>query len=541
MTFLTSIKGKLLLVVLGALLLLSLASVYTTSRLIFNLKQYDEVIHITLTAQKLALEANVEFKRQVQEWKNTLIRGANPDQMAKYWKSFNDKHAATQVIVKDLITMLDDRPELKKIANQFLSDHSKMQTAYAQGREKYIAAKFDISVGDASVSGIDRAPSAALDELVAKLDEITKSETNVLRQSAANNVRLSYLITIVILIAVAFVVYILINRIVCIPLTGVRMSLSAIAKGNLTITTDYQKNDEIGELANAARHLQAFLHDNVDNMKHTAASLTQAAEHMSSMSDQLGTQAHEQMNATDQVSTAVQELSHSADEVAQNTTQTSEITQQTADKTNESTKTANIAQQRAVSLVADLNASAEVIKELAGNAANVSSVLDVIRGIAEQTNLLALNAAIEAARAGEQGRGFAVVADEVRTLAQRTQDSTAEIEKILDSVKTGADKAVVSMDTGQSRSKEVETEITHSTALLAEISSMVEQINGMNIQIATAANEQTQVTGNISELIQNIHGLSEDTTERVSESLQVSNELKALVQQFEKQISRFTL
>ncbi len=154
MTFLTSIKGKLLLVVLGALLLLSLASVYTTSRLIFNLKQYDEVIHITLTAQKLALEANVEFKRQVQEWKNTLIRGANPDQMAKYWKSFNDKHAATQVIVKELITMLEDRPELKKIANQFLSDHSKMQTAYAQGREKYIAAKFDISVGDASVSGI---------------------------------------------------------------------------------------------------------------------------------------------------------------------------------------------------------------------------------------------------------------------------------------------------------------------------------------------------------------------------------------------------
>ncbi|WP_196161610.1 methyl-accepting chemotaxis protein [Reinekea sp. G2M2-21] len=541
MSFLSSVKGKLLLVVLGALLLLSLASVYTTSRLIFNLKQYDEVIHITLSAQKLALEANVEFKRQVQEWKNTLIRGANPDQMAKYWKSFNDKHASTQAIVKELVTLLNDQPELKKVANQFLSDHAKMQSAYAQGREKFISSKFDIAVGDASVSGIDRAPSAALDELVAKLGEITSSETAVLESSAENNVRLSYLITLVILTAVAFMVYVLINRIVCIPLANVRNALSAVAKGDLTVTSDYYRNDEIGELADSSRHLQAFLHDNVDTMKHTAASLTQAAEHMSSMSDQLGSQAHEQMNATDQVSTAVQELSHSADEVAQNTTQTSEITQQTADKTSESTKTANIAQQRAVSLVADLNVSAEVIKELAENAANVSSVLDVIRGIAEQTNLLALNAAIEAARAGEQGRGFAVVADEVRTLAQRTQDSTAEIEKILDSVKTGADKAVVSMDTGQSRSKEVETEITHSTALLSEISSMVEQINGMNVQIATAANEQTQVTGNISELIQNIHGLSENTTERVSESLQVSNELKALVQQFEKQISRFTL
>jgi methyl-accepting chemotaxis protein len=307
------------------------------------------------------------------------------------------------------------------------------------------------------------------------------------------------------------------------------------------VTSKYNADDEIGNIADSARQLQAFLHGNVENMKLTSAALTSAAKHMEGLSTQLGTQANDQMHATDQVATAIQELTHSAGEVANNSQQTSEVTQLASTKTVESTKTANHAQTRAESLVTDLTAGATVIQELADNAANVSSVLDVIRGIAEQTNLLALNAAIEAARAGEQGRGFAVVADEVRTLAQRTQDSTAEIESILDSVKLGADKAVVAMDGGQARSQEVKEEITQATKLISEIANMVEEINANNIQIATASSEQTDVANSVSELIQNIHGLSEATSGQVEETNSVSKELKDLVSQFEATIDRFKI
>lgn len=541
MQFLTSVKGKLVLISVGALVLMALASLMTTSRLNSNVHEYDRVIHVTLEAQKLALSANLEFKRQVQEWKNTLIRGADADQMSKYWGRFNDRHDTTQGHVNELIPLLNDWPELQDIAEQFLVDHTTMKTAYADGRQQYIDAKYDIAVGDKAVSGIDRAPSAALDDLVEQLSDIVLDQTYMVESSAASNVTLAFVITLVILIVVGVAVFVLVGRMVIEPLMDVRESLAALSEGDLTVTATYHSADEIGDIAESARQLQTFLHSNVDTMRKTSQALLEASHHMTSMSEQLHDQAQDQMHATDQVATAVQEMTHSASEVAENSRQTSDITQQANTKTLESSKTADAAKARAVSLVSDLDASAKVIKELAENASNVSSVLDVIRGIAEQTNLLALNAAIEAARAGEQGRGFAVVADEVRTLAQRTQDSTAEIENILDSVKSGADKAVVSMDTGQSRSQEVESEITQASDLLNEIANIVEEINAKNVHIAGAASEQTEVANSISELIQNIHGLSEATSSRVNDARGVSNELKALVDQFEQQIQRFTL
>jgi len=541
MSFFKQIKGKLLMIVMGALLLLSVASVTTTLRLNNNILEYNEVIHVSLEAQKLALSANLEFERQVQEWKNVLIRGADSKQMDKYWGRFNERHETTQDHVEKLITLLDEWPELLEEAEQFLTDHSAMQKAYAAGRDKYIAAKFKIEVGDKAVSGIDRAPSAELDHLVEKLDEIVIERSMHAETAARKNVNFSYILIVLIVAIVAVLVFILINKIICAPLADVNKSLRALAGGHLNVTSGYTSVDEIGQIADSSRQLQEFLRTNVDTMSQTSTSLSNASDHMQSMSEELQTHSSEQMHATEQVATAVQELTHSAEEVADNSQQTSDITQETSGKTNDGTNTVNSAQSRAVRLVSDLNAGGLVIKELAENAANVSSVLDVIRGIAEQTNLLALNAAIEAARAGEQGRGFAVVADEVRTLAQRTQDSTAEIEKILESVKSGADQAVIAMDKGQDSSQEVESDITAAANVLNEISTMVDEINGKNVQMATAAGEQKDVAGGISTLIQNIHELSESTQSRVEKSQQVASDLQSLVGQFEEQISRFHL
>lgn len=536
-----SIKVKILVVLIGSLLMLALASLFTTLRLNQNVNQYNNVLDYAIGARASALNANLEFKRQVQEWKNTLIRGADSEQMDKYWGRFNERHEKVQAQVEELIELLGDWPELRKLAEQFLKDHSAMQAAYSRGRNDYIAAEFDIAVGDSAVSGIDRAPSAALDELVSELSTIAVDDSTEVESAAAANVRLSFILVLVILALVSLVATVLIQRLIVVPLNSVRESLSGLAEGELLASCHYESKDEIGSIAESARALQKFLRDNVETMQATASSLSAASSHMASMSEQLSTQAHNQMNATDQVSTAVQEMSHSAEEVARNSQETSEVTQSTTEKTLSSAKTADSARQSATTLVTDLTTSAEDIRELADNASNVSSVLDVIRGIAEQTNLLALNAAIEAARAGEQGRGFAVVADEVRTLAQRTQESTAEIETILDKVRASSEKAVVSIDNGQSRSQSVESEISESSAMLNEIAQLIENINDKNVQIASASTEQTQVTNNISELTQNIHNISEATAGQVDKARQVSAELADLVGQFESQIAKFKL
>jgi methyl-accepting chemotaxis protein len=541
MTMLSGIKGKLGLLFMASLLILSASALLTTSRLNTNVDQYERVVTGVMQAEVVALQANLNFKTQVQEWKNVLIRGSDPAQMDKYWTQFETSHNATQASIKALLPLISPYPDLRKIAQQFLADHTAMKKAYSSGRTQFISAKFDLAVGDKAVSGIDRAPSAALDKLINQLDIRVKAQAGIAAGSAAANVQFSYILTVLILLVASIVIFSLIDRIICRPLSSVQANLADLAKGDLSITCTTVSKDEVGQIADSTRELQTFLRANVDSMKQTSLALIEAADHLENTSASLSRQTGDQVAATEQVATAVQEMTHSASEVASNSESTSSITEETLGKAGDGTKKAQLAQERAVSLVSDLNTGAAVIKTLAENAANVSNVLDVIRGIAEQTNLLALNAAIEAARAGDQGRGFAVVADEVRTLAQRTQDSTAEIENILESVTSGADKAVVAMDSGQLRSKEVENDITAAALVLTDIAQIMGEINGKSVQIATAANEQTAVADGISTLIQNIHQLSEATQGQVDETQQLADTLKTLVQQFDRQITHFVL
>ena len=191
------------------------------------------------------------------------------------------------------------------------------------------------------------------------------------------------------------------------------------------------------------------------------------------------------------------------------------------------------------SLVNEVEHASSVIAKLESNSDEIGKVLGVIRGIAEQTNLLALNAAIEAARAGEQGRGFAVVADEVRTLASRTADSTEEINKIIETLQHGAKEAVSVMDQSRDNARVAANKAQAIDEALAQIGSSIEKINGMSTEIATAADQQSSVAGEINSNFERISSMTQTTADGVSETSSIGSQLTTLVGELQTMVGQF--
>ena len=240
-----------------------------------------------------------------------------------------------------------------------------------------------------------------------------------------------------------------------------------------------------------------------------------------------------------EAATAMSEMTNTIHSVAQNSQQASASANEADDEAHRGAKLVNRAVAKTGELLSSMNTASEAMSQLEQNVQSIGSVVDVIRGISEQTNLLALNAAIEAARAGEQGRGFAVVADEVRTLAQRTQESTAEIQDIIETFQAVTGKAVDTINVGQQRTNETSDEITEAGKVLERIVEDVARISNMNLQIATAAEQQASVADSISENIASLSKLSEDAVSKVESNLKASQQLQSMSNDMNQNIGSF--
>ena len=245
-----------------------------------------------------------------------------------------------------------------------------------------------------------------------------------------------------------------------------------------------------------------------------------------------------QRQETDQVATAMNEMSATVAEVAQNAQLASETAHQANEESRVGQQVVNESISAVVALIQKVELAADVIQVLENNSQEIGTVLDVIRSIAEQTNLLALNAAIEAARAGEQGRGFAVVADEVRVLAQRTQSSTEEIQQMIEKLQSGAKEAVEAMMHSRSQADVTRDTSARAGEVLNDITQSVTSINDMNTLIASAAVEQNSVAEEINRNIINISQVAETTSESVEHSAKTSEELRHVAEELKHVISR---
>ncbi|MFO7603668.1 MAG: PAS domain-containing methyl-accepting chemotaxis protein [Gammaproteobacteria bacterium] len=297
--------------------------------------------------------------------------------------------------------------------------------------------------------------------------------------------------------------------------------------------------DEIGQLQLANKMVQARVRTVLKRIEQEAHSLMEGTISLARSMDSSSAELSGQQGRTDQIAAAINEMTSSVAEVANHASQAATAAKEAAEQSHRGAQTVTEAMGIIEGLSTDVDKAEASIQKLADDSQTIGEVLDVIKGIAEQTNLLALNAAIEAARAGEQGRGFAVVADEVRTLASRTQDSTREIQGIIEKLQGGVDHAVSEMSHVRKRATASVTQVELSAEALAEIAGAVQTINDMNAQIDSAASEQRLVVDEINANIQEISGSSHTTVSQVSSATLVGHELaktagdlRVMVEQF---------
>ena len=333
----------------------------------------------------------------------------------------------------------------------------------------------------------------------------------------------------------------LLTRSIVAPLNKALYAAQTIAGGDLTKAIEVDGKDEPAQLLKALSDMQSSLRRTIEQIAGSATQLGSAAEELSAVTEEASRGLQQQNNEIEQAATAVNEMTAAVEEVARNAVSTSEAS-------NQSTQAAREGRDRVVETVGaiqtmtqDVQNTSVMIEGLAAQGRDIGKVLDVIRAIAEQTNLLALNAAIEAARAGEAGRGFAVVADEVRALAHRTAQSTQEIEKMVAGIQNGTGEAVNSMQQSNQRTQTTLEMARAAGVALEQITSSIHMINERNLVIASASEEQAQVSREVDRNLVNIRDLATQSAAGANQTSAASHELSRLAVDLNAMVARFVI
>ncbi|KPY62107.1 Histidine kinase, HAMP region:Bacterial chemotaxis sensory transducer [Pseudomonas syringae pv. solidagae] len=346
---------------------------------------------------------------------------------------------------------------------------------------------------------------------------------------------------IVIAFVVAIMLGILITRMITRPLRSAIEVAQRIASGDLTQSVSSTRGDEAGHLLNAIGTMQGNLKRTIQEISSASDQLASAAEELGAVTEESTRGLTRQNDEIQQAATAVNEMTAAVEEVARNAVSTSEESKTLATDAANGRGQVNDTVKGIGTMVSEITESTGSVTTLAGHVRDISKVLEVIRSIAEQTNLLALNAAIEAARAGEQGRGFAVVADEVRALAHRTQASTVEIEGMIGTVQSGADGAVAAMSKSLATATNTQELAQRAGSALEKITSGVGMINERNMVIASASEEQAQVAREVDRNLVNIQELSAQSAAGANQTSASSQELSRLATSFNTMVAQFKL
>jgi methyl-accepting chemotaxis protein len=514
--FSLGIRGRILALFGLCTAVLLAAAAYGFWQYAASVQLFDRNVRASQANAIEVLTVETSFKKQVQEWKDTLLRGKKPEALDKHWGAFQQRESDVRGTTERMRSSVTDA-EASQLIGQFIAAHQQMGEAYRRGLQAFRDHGFDSAVGDAAVAGIDRAPTELLGKAKARFIAIADQDARLASEGAQ---RTGWMVTWLLAFSAfagAVIFMVAVNRTISRPLMGVVGSIGELAEGNTaTNVPGQERSDEIGKVASAiqilkekmiqAEHIKADqataalraaeqrksdmlkLADDFENavgqiveavsmaskeLEASAGSLASTAERAQELSTTVSASSEEASSNVQSVSAATEELSSSVSEIGRQINETARI---------------------ASEAVAEAQATTEHVSGLSKAASRIGDVVELINSIAGQTNLLALNATIEAARAGEAGRGFAVVASEVKALAEQTSKATGEI--------------------GQ-QIGDIQAATRQSADAIGQISTTIERLSEISATIAASVEQQGAATQEISRNVQQ----AASGTQRVSASI----------------------